>query len=395
MKVALVNVRYSPNLGDGLIAECLERGLARYLPGASFVSIDLAGRTEFSASAGSGRGKALALLAHLPKPLRQLAVSAILRSLISTRYRATWIAQLEGCTHTVLGGGQLLADADLNFPLKIGAVASLARAKHLPGAVFGVGVSPTWTHAGRSLFRKAMHDLAPSFVAVRDAGSAASWDRHFTGAALPAAQLCRDPGLLAAEIFPAPERPSRLRPLAGLGVIHPLTLNLHSPGENLPAPAALGLWKQMIAALLAQDMDVALFTNGPSDDEAFLDTILAALPEAGAQRVTRLPKPRRPRDLVTHIAGCDVIAAHRLHANIVAFACKVPHVGLGWDAKLPAFFESVGRGEFMSGEIQKTTPGTLSNLVVRALNTPIPEETHAQVMAETWAGIRACADALT
>ena len=44
MKIALLNVKFSPNLGDGLLSECLERELAEALPGATVVSIDLAGR---------------------------------------------------------------------------------------------------------------------------------------------------------------------------------------------------------------------------------------------------------------------------------------------------------------------------------------------------------------
>ena len=38
MKIALLNVKFSPNLGDGLLCECLERELAVALPGADGVS---------------------------------------------------------------------------------------------------------------------------------------------------------------------------------------------------------------------------------------------------------------------------------------------------------------------------------------------------------------------
>ena len=46
MKIALLNVKFSPNLGDGLLSECLERELAHALPGVEVVAIDLAGRAH-------------------------------------------------------------------------------------------------------------------------------------------------------------------------------------------------------------------------------------------------------------------------------------------------------------------------------------------------------------
>ena len=394
MKVALVNVKYSPNLGDGLIAECLEWALGECLPNAEFVSVDLAGRTAYDPDSGSGRSRALAALAHLPKPARRLAVATLLRALIEMRYKATWTSLLDGCDRLVLGGGQLLADADLNFPLKIRSVAALAGARKLPSAVFGVGVSKDWSAAGTRLFRSAMDDLKPDYVAVRDEASAANWATHFNCAAHPAARLCRDPGLLAASVYPAPPRPARPRPFIGLGVVHPLTLNLHTHGAPLSLTAALGAWKSIVSALHARGADVALFTNGPSDDEAFLESILEAAAAAAPGRTLRLPKPRRPADLVTNIAGCDAIAAHRLHANIVAFACKVPHVGLGWDAKLPAFFASAGRSVYVTEDIRSVPPEEIASRVLKSIEDPVPAEVYESMIAETWTGIRDCAAAL-
>ena len=394
MKVALVNVKYSPNLGDGLIAECLEWALGQRLSGASFASVDLAGRTGFDSASGAGRGRALAMLAKLPQPFRQMAVSAILRTLISARYTSIWSAQLETCDRVLLGGGQLLRDADLNFPIKIGAVASLARQRGLPSAVFGVGVSKDWSPGGERLFRRALSTLAPSYVAVRDAASVANWQSHFAEAGLPPARLCRDPGLLAAEVYPVPERPRRDRRLVGVGIVNPLTLNLHSHGAPVSDAQARSAWTAMIAALIASDLDVALFTNGPSDDERFLEEVLATAEPGAAQRVTRLPRPAIPADLVRNIAGCDALVAHRLHACITAFACKVAHVGLGWDAKLPAFFASVGRHDFVLGMLQDVPPACVADAVVKAIAQPVPAETYSTAIAETWAGIDACATAL-
>jgi polysaccharide pyruvyl transferase WcaK-like protein len=294
-----------------------------------------------------------------------------------------------------LGGGQLFADADLNFPLKIKTLASIVRERHLPSVVFGVGVSRTWSDAGASLFRKAMDAWAPRFVAARDQESVANWNAHFANTNQVSAQLCRDPGLLAALVYAEAGHQSRGRPVIGVGVVHPLTLNLHTHESNLSLSQATELWKLLVIALCKRDMDVALFTNGPADDESFLELIFEALPSDERRRVTRLPRPRLPADLVRNIASCDAIAAHRLHANIVAFACKVGHVGLGWDAKLPAFFKSVGREDFFAGDIQSVAADTIAEKIVLALKMPVPAQVYDTVIEETWSGIEACAAVLS
>ena len=47
MKISLLNVKYSPNLGDGIIAECLEHVLLQSDEVSDVSSCDLAGRSEF------------------------------------------------------------------------------------------------------------------------------------------------------------------------------------------------------------------------------------------------------------------------------------------------------------------------------------------------------------
>lgn len=392
MKIALANVKYSPNLGDGLIAECFEWALRDCLPGTDIVSVDLAGRRGFAPGGGTGRGRALALLAGLPQPLRQLAITTALRFLVGTKYKPAWRSELSGSDLVILGGGQLLADADLNFPIKIRALAGLCGDLGSPSAVFGVGVSKKWGAEGARLFRAAMRDLQPAYIAVRDEASVENWRAHFEGLNLPEAQLCRDPGLLAGMVYPATNRPSRPRPRVGLGIVHPHTLNLHGHGAPLSNARAIEVWTALARELMSAGFDVSLFTNGPPDDESFAAQISGVL--GASDRLTHLPRPHTPAELVVNIGACDAIVAHRLHANIAAFALKRAHVGIGWDAKLPSFMASVGRGDYMVDDIQDLPPGHLADLVQRAINDPVPEERYDAIIAETLSGIRACAEAL-
>ncbi|MEL6208760.1 MAG: polysaccharide pyruvyl transferase family protein, partial [Pseudomonadota bacterium] len=138
MRILQCGVAYSPNVGDGLIASCMAYAVGRLLPGATMVSLDLAGRTGFAEddtrSGLLGRTGALRLLSALPGPARRAAV----RLMLERRLKALepeWSAMVAGADAAIIGGGQLFADADLNFPLKIGRLATLLSERSLPVAI--------------------------------------------------------------------------------------------------------------------------------------------------------------------------------------------------------------------------------------------------------------------
>ncbi len=114
MRVGVFNVKYSPNLGDGLLSECLEAELVRAIPGLSIASFDLAGRTDYGAG-GRFRGAALSLLQSSPTPVRQRVASLMLGRAMQ-RLAPTWRERLADVDVAVTGGGNLFSDADLNFP---------------------------------------------------------------------------------------------------------------------------------------------------------------------------------------------------------------------------------------------------------------------------------------
>jgi len=87
MKIALLNVKFSPNLGDGLLSECLERELAFALPGVDVIAIDLAGRAHYRGHGPSRRGRVIALLEALPRWARRYAVRVALALLVQLRLR--------------------------------------------------------------------------------------------------------------------------------------------------------------------------------------------------------------------------------------------------------------------------------------------------------------------
>lgn len=340
--IALLNVKYSPNLGDGLLSECLERELARALPGCKARSIDLAGRSAYPVAPGRTRGAALALLERSPPRLRRFVAGAMLDALLTMRLRRHYRQSLAGADAVVLGGGNLLSDADLNFPKKIAGALEQARRLSLPVAVHGVGVSARWSTAGKRLFTQAFVEARLSSASVRDPLSRTAWQRHFADRAVAAPQLVIDPGVLASLHYaPAPASASGRR--IGLCVTDPLAVRYHSEAAH---GADLDAWyPASLRSLVEAGFEIVLFTNGSPEDRDYLNARFHDWIRKARGPVTLGRSFDTPRDLATFVSGCDAIVAHRMHACIAAYSFGVPAVGLRWDVKLDSFFELSGRAK--------------------------------------------------
>lgn len=391
MRIGLFNVKYSPNLGDGLLSECLEAELKRVIPGLAITSFDLAGRMDYVAG-GRLRGAALSVLQSSPTPVRHSLARALLgRSL--NRLRPVWRSQIAGLDAAVTGGGNLFSDADLNFPLKIDAAWAELRAAGIPTAVFAVGVSDNWSETGASLFRRAFAGTRILDASVRDTRSAEIWNRRLGSSHVSPARVVHDPGLLVARHVPQ-VRGHRSAPRIGLGLTHPTTLRYHADDAAVSERTLTAWYVELVRGCLARGWTVDVFTNGSSEDESYLQRLRPVLTEAAAGRgIAFVPRSRNPTELATLISGFDLLMAHRLHANIAAYSYGVPQIGFVWDAKLVSFFALVGRGEYVLAA-GRDTPDTVLALAERGLRDGIDRRCHEAVVAAACADVGTLAEAL-
>ena len=117
-RAALLNAHFSANLGDGLLSDSLMFGLKEHLD--SF-PVDLAARETISTLGGSRRGQIIKGLNALPSPIRSFLISRIQAHLLKTKWQPHFAKYLVDCDLVIVGGGNLIADQDLNFPVKISA----------------------------------------------------------------------------------------------------------------------------------------------------------------------------------------------------------------------------------------------------------------------------------
>ena len=392
-KLVIFNVKYSPNLGDGVIAECLEHALRGNIPGAHIVTLDLAGRTGWSVPAAAApRLRRLALLRRMPGWMRDVAVGAALAFLLRFVLRRTWRRELADADLAIFGGGQLIQDSDLNFPLKLAGAADECRRLALPIAIYAVGAAPSRSPRGRRLLQRLLQAPRLMHVAARDPQSAE--ELHKLGS--DAVVLCRDPGLLAARLWPVRTRPARARPLVGLGITHAALLRHHAHHDVIDGDIALAdLYVELVGDLVSAGYDVVCFSNGAAEDEALLAVLRGRFAQSSlpGSHVRTAPRSGTPRGLAALIAGFDAVIAHRLHACVLAYSYRIPHLGLTWDRKLQAFFATVHRAKY-AVPLHATTRTTIVRLLQEACREGIDATVHARVLSETAQAIRHLSDAL-
>lgn len=399
-RFCIFNDRFSSNLGDGVIAECLEAGLRRRLPGAALHTIDLGGRAghapDSAARYRSGGGRLRDAWFNAPA----FAHRAVAWYRVERRFRASVVERSAGADGFVVGGGQLITGNGIFFPHRLATIATVARERHIPLFVHAVGVSDPagWQDEAAAHLERAFGSGPPlPWVAVRDRMSAVHWSRAFGGGA---PGIARDPGLLAGEVYADVVRKAARRAGAreiGVGVISPHVVDWFGGGPAEAVRPSLDFFTEVGARLLESGYRPVYFTNGSGEDEA----VLEALAEHVAHRRPELRsqawfvrRAASPSELVALIAGLDGLIAHRLHANIVAYALGIPHVGLGWDAKLASFFRSVGREHYLLGPGGRAGADA-ARLIGEAMREGIAPDARADIVADAWNGVEALARTLS
>jgi polysaccharide pyruvyl transferase WcaK-like protein len=389
MRVAIFSVKYSPNLGDGLLSECLERELIARRPGWSVVSADLAGRAGYG-EADTGRRAKLLVLEALPSRLRALVARVALRRLVDGRLRPRWRQRLANADAVIVGGGNLFADADLNFPTKIAGALDEARARGLPVAVFAVGVTPNWSRRGKALFGNALERARLRFASVRDERSRAGWGTMLAGRDVASPTIVLDPGLLASRHYP--QASVRADRTIAFGITDPLAVHYHAPG-TVTGHDLIAWYAEAIGTLVEAGYRVTLFTNGSPEDRSFLARHEAAFVAGREGRVSVAPGFNVPADMATFLSGHALVVAHRMHACIAAHSFAVPTIGLAWDVKLNSFFEIVGRAGYMLDPASGTA-GDVAVLAHRAIEEGVPPEALDRLIVAAGDGVEALAGAI-
>lgn len=337
--IALAGEAFSRNMGDQAIHSCLAYLLRQQDAGLEILSLDISGR---SAVGPSARQWLISVFRAIPgsdrfQPLANLALNLLIRR---RRQVLAWKPILAGSDGLVIGGGQLLMDNHLDFPLKVSSLAGLAGQQGLPTHFSGCGVGKTWSQTARKLFQPVLAHA--SSVSLRDELS-----RLRLADFMPSLQsrVTFDSAILAAEVYPVVGA-GRHADRIGLGVIDCTDVNFHlPPGQRFSSRAWLELWLDLLSGLTGSGLGVELFTTGSPQDVRFARHLFKLAQERGWNRISLAPGPSGPAGLLETLRNYSLVIAARLHASTLANSLGISSLGLGWDEKVAAYYAETGLPE--------------------------------------------------
>lgn len=384
-RIRIFNVKYSPNLGDGLLSECLEQALIDCGADPDTWSVDLAARTAYGAGTPA-RALQMQLLDRLPGAVRNLAVRAPLALQGRRRWAPHYARSLEGAECVVVGGGNLIADLDLNFPTKLSLALAAASWRQLPVFIYACGVSSGWSRQGRALLESAVQRGTIRKVWVRDERSRELWNGLVGRDAGLEAVLARDPGLLAADRYAIAKRqPDGGGPVVGLNLTSPLAVRYHS--RHAPSPALLDRWYLDFGrSVLNRGYRLSVFSNGSPEDREYIARLRPRFEALAADGRISFSQPAAPSELTALIAGFKAVAAFRMHTIIAAFSCGVPFLALSWDPKLEAFVRSVSLANWLCTPVSTSASNAVHKLV-QAAERGVGADHRTKILGEARLGI--------
>ncbi len=342
-RIVIAGEIYSTNLGDGIIADSMRFMFEQGMPEYQTRLLDISGRAEppaaeaRSAAADSDFGTRGSTFDSADQ-VKNFVKWALVRR---KRCQSMWASALTADDVLVIGGGQLLMDNGLDFPLKIDGLVDQASSMGTAVHFSACGVGSKWGQMARRLFDRALHEA--STITVRDTGSSEQLYRHL--GFYPTA-VTGDPAVWSEQVYGrSPDHSGKNSPI-GLGLMGMGTINKRrTEQEQLSEAYLLKFWQDIAQRLCAEGYAVELFTNGDPADQAYAQSVQSYLAENGLI-IPLVPRPYTPQALAHLISRYRGIVAFRLHATIVAFSYGIPSVGLVWNEKVREFYTGTGKADY-------------------------------------------------
>ena len=313
-------------------------------PEAKINEFDFAGRTAYGKRNLGLKHKVQKIIYKSPRFVAYIFFLTLWFAFTRKAVHKHWAKTLQHDGILVIGGGQLLMDDTLNFPLKISALVKFAASRNYKIVFNACGVSKDWSWLARKLFQKALSNPNITSISVRDEQSLQNLKKHVGKSLKVPPTLTVDPAVWSKDVYNK-QLVTKTNNI-GLGVAHPLELaRMAENPEDFSVNKIAQFWCD-IASKISKSGNIAeIFTNGSEEDQKFLEVVTKKLTEQNIKHKV-IERAQTDEELVAQISSFKSIIAHRLHANIIAFALEKPHCGLIWDNKVRAFSKVSAREEF-------------------------------------------------
>jgi polysaccharide pyruvyl transferase WcaK-like protein len=145
-QVVIAGETWSSNLGDGVIAESMQFLIQKLKPELHVSYLDISGR-RISTPHSSESRSFVSQFSQKIKPLNFLRIISK-HQLVKSQRKSDWHSQISNSDLVIIGGGQLLMDNNLDFPLKISTISKIAYSLGKNVHFVACGVGKKWSYAG-------------------------------------------------------------------------------------------------------------------------------------------------------------------------------------------------------------------------------------------------------
>ncbi|GDY24306.1 hypothetical protein AHAT_01960 [Agarivorans sp. Toyoura001] len=322
-------VPYSDNYGDALIHHSLAWKLGNY--DISSDALDIAGRHDFARSASQNAIKDKILKSRF-EWVRQVFIP-LNGMLVALKNYRVWMAKIKAADVVLIGGGNLISDVYLNFPLKLYFLSLFCYFSNTDYAVVYVGVAKRMSGLGRWLFKKLFSAKKCRYISVRDAASKANIEQLLGAELASKVVVSIDPAVnlnLTYSDLASSELSST--PYAAINIVNPTVLMVNSDHDvNFSEQSYLQWLKTTVDKVKAAGLVPVLYTNGAQEDEQYMSHIATQLADA------KVVNTEKVEDLVSVVSQAQCVFATRLHSAISAFSFSVPFTVMSWDSKVSSF----------------------------------------------------------
>ncbi len=331
-RVAVFGEIYSPNVGDGIIFDCIAWGLAQH--GVEALACDLSLRTGYEDGPKAADSDDVSHLRSAARFFVRRSLS--LRRAITVvkwiggerrRFIAAYERSIRESDAVIVGGGQIIVDRQLGFPLRIATIVSLAKKYQKKIAVFSCGADRTQGSVARAIFGSLARSAC--YISARDETSRAFFES--LGPSLTV-NCHPDVGFLVSSVHQA--HGTAADGVIGVNVMPHSTMaaftgaSSGADGQEQDRKA----WEALIGQLLSRGYRVQIMTNGDPLDYDAADGLYEVFREES--RVRLMPRPMRPVDLAEQMQGIPALVASRMHAGIVAYSYGKRVLPIVWDKKV-------------------------------------------------------------
>ncbi|WP_158157149.1 polysaccharide pyruvyl transferase family protein [Vibrio alginolyticus] len=330
LKVGIISVGHSANVGDGLIASMIKSTLDglddNFFIDVSFFDIDF-GEYDISESIiFDDTKKSISDFKnrfYLPR-----AIKNTIKNLTDKKYKNKALKFIQNQDVIIVGGGHLLIDNYAHFLSKIYVINKLCKKNNINLFYWCVGVSERFSPISKVLLSKAINNRK---VYTRDSNSLIHL-KYQLGDNIKA-KCIADPAIFCGDFYATEIKKNSI----AIGIMDPSEMRRHSKYEISREDFS----RKYIKLLnnIPKEYEVKVFCNGNINDFLFIEKFI--LPSVRRDNVNFMTRPESYNDLIEILSDCEYVFAQRLHAVLPSISLGKKVVALKWDSKLESIISDL------------------------------------------------------